>query len=132
MRTRRAPAQTKWTALHRAADRGWVDIVRLLLHNGANARVTTTSSGETALHLAAAHGHADITRELLKVGADPRLKANNGWTPLHAAMFNNHPEVARALIRAGADPDEVNKVSSEPRATPPLPACPSSRAPPGQ
>ena len=43
---------TKWTALHRASDRGWFDIVRVLLQSGAtvwvNLCMDTSSKGGTA------------------------------------------------------------------------------------
>eukprot|EP01043_Picozoa_sp_COSAG02_P018221 COSAG02_NODE_845_length_16583_cov_7.718272_3_plen_407_part_00 len=90
-----------------AADRGWVNVLRVLLQNGASPARKTETGADTPLHLAAARGHTDITRELLRGGADYRAKARNGWTPLHAAMFHNHTEVARLLIRAGADPIEA-------------------------
>ena len=48
------PATVQRTALHRAADRGWVDICRILVRHGAAVNRTTGTSGETALHLAAA------------------------------------------------------------------------------
>ena len=84
-----------------------MNVLRVLLQNGASPARKTETGADTPLHLAASRGHADITRELLRGGADYRAKARNGWTPLHAAMFHNHTEVARLLIRAGADPIET-------------------------
>ena len=104
--------RTAWTALHRAADRGWVNVLRVLLQNGASPARKTETGSDTPLHLAAARGHADITRELLRGGADYRARARNGWTPLHAAMFHSHTDVARLLIRAGADPIEATQRGS--------------------
>ena len=60
--------RTQWTALHRSADRGWLNVLRVLLSAGANPGRTTETGRDTALHLAAARGHADIARELLKGG----------------------------------------------------------------
>ena len=99
---------TARTALHRAADRGWVDIVALLIRHGADANIATSHSGETALHLAASRDHAECVRELLKAGGDPRLKNINGWTALHNAMYHNNVDVAKLLIRSGANPTELN------------------------
>ena len=99
---------TRWTPLHRASDRGWIDIVRLLLQAGASIDVATTSGGEIPLHIAASKGHANIVREFLKMGIFPNYKAKNGWTALHFAMFKGNESVARTLLRAGADPDLTN------------------------
>lgn len=107
--------RTQWTALHRSADRGWINVLRVLLSNGANPGRTTETGRDTPLHLAAARGHADIARELLKGGADFRVRARNGWTPLHSATFHNHADVQRVLIRAGADPIEKTERGSTTR-----------------
>jgi hypothetical protein len=54
-----------WTPLHDAAYNGHVEIVRLLLQNGAelNAR---SNEGSTPLHIAARHGNIDIFHLLVE------------------------------------------------------------------
>ena len=67
------------TLLHYVIWHGYIDIVRILLDNGAdiNAR---DNSGRTPLHYAIIYGYIDIVRILLNNGADINAKNNNGWT----------------------------------------------------
>ena len=106
---------TKWTALHRASERGRTEIVQLLLGAGANHLLQTASGGDTPLHLAADRGHASTVQELLRAGADPRAKSKRGWTALHAALYSNRTQVVRDLLRAGADPEDENDQGLTPR-----------------
>ena len=103
-----AAGRTRWTPLHRDADRGHVHIVRILCAANANPNIRTETGGDTPLHIAAAKGDSASVAELLRVGADPRLKAKNGWTPLHAAMFYQHEDAVRVLMRNGADPTNLD------------------------
>ena len=59
------------TLLHRAADFGHVDVVRLLLDEGVGIAVQTRF-GKTAMQLAASRGHQSIVLLLLDNGADPQ------------------------------------------------------------
>ncbi|EQC38580.1 hypothetical protein SDRG_04283 [Saprolegnia diclina VS20] len=68
------------TPLHRAAFRGSVASVRLLLAHGADANLPDTSFGDlrTALHKAASEGHDDIVALLLSAQADPTARDATG------------------------------------------------------
>jgi hypothetical protein len=57
------------TALSFAADRGHVEIVRLLLERGADVNAKDTFYGATPLVWAATNGHAEVARILLARGA---------------------------------------------------------------
>eukprot|EP00242_Pyramimonas_sp_CCMP2087_P001271 CAMPEP_0198227982 /NCGR_PEP_ID=MMETSP1445-20131203/111440_1 /TAXON_ID=36898 /ORGANISM="Pyramimonas sp., Strain CCMP2087" /LENGTH=101 /DNA_ID=CAMNT_0043908201 /DNA_START=12 /DNA_END=313 /DNA_ORIENTATION=+ len=57
------------TALMGAAQGGHTEVVRELLHKGADANATD-DDGETALMRAAWKGHTEVVRELLQKGAD--------------------------------------------------------------
>ncbi|KAL8275295.1 hypothetical protein Esti_000744 [Eimeria stiedai] len=67
----------RMTALHFAADRGFVDIVRLLIDRGADVN-HTDDSGETPLHVAIAADQDEIVAMLIDAGADTSIKNNEG------------------------------------------------------
>lgn len=58
------------TALHLAAQRGHVGVVRLLLEAACDLHLVTLKQHETALHLAADHGHPEVVALLLEMKAE--------------------------------------------------------------
>ncbi len=84
------------TPLIKAAEKGYTEIVRLLL---ADSRITSDDinkgvNGITALGFAVYNGHRDIVRLLL---ADPRTDVNKE-NPLMLALKRGHVEICRLLI----------------------------------
>jgi hypothetical protein len=97
--------RTGWTALHSSADRGRLNVLKVLLAVRADPGLRT-ARGATALALASASGHTECVKALLDAGADPAQAAGRSdRTALHGAMRLNRPEVVRALVACGADPD---------------------------
>ena len=91
---------TRDTLLIEAADNGHVDMVKLLIENGADVNL----KGEAwygPLHAAAANGHIEVVKILLENGADVNIFHQN--KPLHNAAMNGHIEVAEILLDNGAD-----------------------------
>lgn len=86
------------TLLHYAANRGYLDIVTLLLKKGAdiNAR---DKDGRTPLHEAMAYRRYDVARFLVENGADMTLKNKNGETPLISIVFMDNRKLAVDLVR---------------------------------
>jgi hypothetical protein len=126
------PFRYNRTALSFAADRGSVDVVRLLLDKGANPEATDTFYNQTALAWASQPAqtrkpeHAEVVKLLLAKGAKGAARAfgaavsagdvpmvqvilDAGGLPpallnesLAAARKANKPEIAAALEKAGA------------------------------
>lgn len=78
---------------HWAADRGFIDILRVLLKYGLNVNITDTEN-QTALHYAVSCGHVDCTELLLANGAKVDIKDNDGVDPLSLA----NDDVIRKLL----------------------------------
>lgn len=91
------------TALHYAALRNDVEIVRLLLHAGADAKAQTRIGGLTPLYLAAGAGNAASIAELLKAGANPNaVNSVNGATALMKSAAAGDAESVNLLVSHGA------------------------------
>ena len=74
----------------------------ILLAEGADAKICSTTNGAIALHDAAFNGSTACLRLLLRAGADVNARGNNGGTPLHAASNKGRVDAAKLLIAAGA------------------------------
>ncbi|VUZ95856.1 acyl-CoA-binding protein, putative [Plasmodium vivax] len=66
-------------ALHYACDRGYLDIVKVLIELGADVNADD-SCGDTALHIAAYSGQTEIIKYLTSAGADVNRKNSEGLT----------------------------------------------------
>jgi ankyrin repeat protein len=93
------------TALNYAASKGNLEIVKILLKNGASMERKSVG-GHTALHWAAQDGHPEVARFLLGNGSPIDAKNNAGETPLMLAAAMNHGDIARLLLDHGASLDE--------------------------
>ena len=95
---------TKASAMMGPAQRGHINIVRLLIQAGANAKYET-SSGDSALQLASSKGHTGIVTLLVEEGgAIVDSPDSDGNTPLISAAFAGQPATVRELLRLGANP----------------------------
>jgi uncharacterized protein len=98
------------TALHWAADKGDVELARLLLVAGANVRASTRIGAYTPVFLAARSGHAAVVKTLLEAGADTKAGSPSGTTPLMVAAASGHAEAVAVLLEHGADPNATESV----------------------
>ena len=94
--------QTGQTALHFAASKAQLDIVRSLVSHGASARVKD-KRGQLPLHRAAATGNVPISKLLLESRSPVNATDIDGCTALHHAIAEGHGDTALALLQAGAD-----------------------------
>ena len=100
------------TPLHWPAHNGYIEIVRLLLEHGADARAHEINwIGGTSLHWASER-HPHIAQLLLNAGADVNARVvrpgshHLGGTPLHwcARQKDDCAEVIAVLLKNGGDP----------------------------
>jgi len=96
-----------------------VDMLRLLVEQGANPNGVVNQLEGTPLSIAAKSGDVDKVRFLLQVGADPHFCTSSGYTPLIQAVYGQRPtrpQVVR-LLDAGADPNVVTSFGESPLGT---------------
>ncbi|MCP4133998.1 MAG: DUF1963 domain-containing protein [bacterium] len=94
------------TALYSSVINRFVDMVRLLLDNGAYLDYRD-HNGATPLIMAAESGNLQIVTLLLDAGADISICDNFGRTALTTAVYRNHPEVVQVLLERGEKPDAI-------------------------
>ena len=93
------------TVLISASARGLVDIVKILLDNGADQHLAEPMHGQLPIHRAAEGGHLEVIKLLLKRGADTVLQPDGmGQTPLHFAAEEGRIETVKYLLENGARP----------------------------
>uniref|UniRef100_A0A6P7GYX0 Uncharacterized protein LOC114342383 isoform X1 n=1 Tax=Diabrotica virgifera virgifera TaxID=50390 RepID=A0A6P7GYX0_DIAVI len=125
-----------WTPLHFAVQRSLIDVVDILLQNGASIILTAQNlpvllrmprkvralygicykvvnddnihvdSGSTVLHQAAELPTTDIAKLILDKGADINAQNSRGKTALHIAVENSQRDMVKFLILNGAN---INK-----------------------
>lgn len=93
-------------ALVRAAGRGNLGLVRLLIEAGAEVDDACGCVDQESPLVAAVNiGAADVVQFLLAHGASPNATAfDGGSTALHVAVHRNRHDLVRMLLSAGVDP----------------------------
>lgn len=92
-----------YTALHIASLHGQVDIVKLLLNNGAIPNIVTRK-GLTPLHLACQTGRLEIVKLLLQCkGSQVNAQDVKGNTALHYACGARDARIVEILVKNKAD-----------------------------
>ena len=85
-----------------------LEMLKIALAGGGNARAVTSPYDGTALIAAAHRGHVEIVRALIAAKAPLNHVNNLGWTALLEAVVlgnggANHTATVEALVKAGAD-----------------------------
>lgn len=101
-------------ALQIAAEKGFLETVRILLGYGANTAIKD-SDGRTALYLAAAKGYVKIVKRLLQASLplSESLGSSIHGSALHVALEAKHSGVAVLLIGDGADPHQKRQIDNK-------------------
>jgi ankyrin repeat protein len=90
------------TPLAVAAERGHIEVMKLLLDAGA--KVNANPDGYTPLMRACCGKQPEAAKILLAAGADPNLQRHDGQRALHLAAKNDCAKCAELLLAHGADP----------------------------
>ena len=101
------------TALHWAAQKGDVELAKILLYAGANVRATTRIGGYTPLLMASKNGDAAMIGTLSVAGADPNGATSNGTTALMLAAAAGKPDAVTMLVEHGANVNAKENARNE-------------------
>jgi ankyrin repeat protein len=88
---------------------GAAQIVRALVHAGADVDAHLGAKQCTALHMAARRGNVEVAAALLDCGAHIEARDTLGETPLRRAVNCNQVDVAALLVARGADIHSVSR-----------------------
>ncbi|QRW16388.1 ankyrin repeats [Rhizoctonia solani] len=104
-----AAPRTGLTALHAAASRGKVAVVRWLIEECGAMSDLEDKEGETSLHKAALNGHLSVVTYLLgpEAKADVHAQDADGWTALHNACSKGYLDIVRYLCESAGAADQL-------------------------
>jgi ankyrin repeat protein len=105
----RRPDAQGFYPIHRAADQGHSEVIRVLLGAGADVNTPHATVQATPLEYAAMNGHLDAVRTLMAAGAMVDSVDIAGRTPLMWAAWKGKAEVVQELLKHGADVSRKNK-----------------------
>lgn len=100
----RATNQILDFALLNATTEGNLELIKVLVSNGASLETRSADSGSTPLDRAAYHGHYDVVSYFIEKGSNiNHARPQTGITPLYIASENNHKVIVELLIKHGAN-----------------------------
>ncbi|XP_030849481.1 ankyrin repeat domain-containing protein 50-like [Strongylocentrotus purpuratus] len=103
--------QDDLTPLQAAASNGRLDVVQVLIGQGADIK-SASNDGVTPLHVASLKGHLDVF--LIGQGAVLNKVGRDGSTPLEVASIKGHVDVVQFLIGQKADLNRAGNDGSTP------------------
>lgn len=96
-----------------AAYDGHIDLVELLINEGANLD-TKTEYGSTALMAASIHNNSDVVSFLINSGANLDIQNNKGETALYVAAYEGQLKNIELLIAKNANMDIKDNIGVTP------------------
>ena len=101
----------QWTSVHEAVEKGFEDVLELLLNAcpGKEAFLKESAEGETILHIACRKGHykcfETIAAKMKRLGMSlsQRDAGEHGNTPLMTAAIGGHKNILQKLEQFGVD-----------------------------
>lgn len=101
------------TALALATFSGQLDVMNVLLSNGADQNATN-SNGYTPLAIAVRKGNFEAAKMLLEFEADPNIPDQEGRTPIFSACRENRLDLVKLLVEHNAAVEIADKYSRTP------------------
>ena len=95
-------------SLENAASTGRIELIKLLLIEGADVNQRLGSRNPSALHEAVRGNYLNVAEFLISVGANVNALGGGENTPLHHAVELNHLEMTKLLIKHGANLEMTN------------------------
>ncbi|XP_078398534.1 ankyrin repeat domain-containing protein 6b [Cetorhinus maximus] len=99
------------TALHLAAYKGHIDVVRILLKASCDLDIQDDSN-QTALHRAAIVGNTEVISALILEGCALDRQDKDGNTALHEACWHGFSQSVKLLVKAGANVHAKNQAGN--------------------
>eukprot|EP00943_MAST-04B_sp_MAST-4B-sp1_P006692 g6692.t1 len=98
------------TALYIGVFNNNIELIELLVDNGADVDSIVTVTGETSLGVATRNNNTEIVNILIKKGACiNRQIGESGDTVLHRATYKNYPGLLNLFLNNGGDVNVKNK-----------------------
>lgn len=91
-----------------------MEVIMILLENGADIHMKTIQDGETAIHIACSFSSSSCVKLLLDHGADPHLRDAAGNTSLLIASRCRKCDNMEVLLRYGVDVNVKNYCGNTP------------------
>jgi len=94
-----------------ACQKGYIEIVKILLNDQRVDITKATNSGWTPFHSVCNNGHIEIVKLLLndkRIADINKATDDNGWTPFNCACCNGHIDIVKYLLESGREID-INK-----------------------
>lgn len=94
-----------WSALQIAANKGQLEVVKLLVDKGADLNYKHPITKMTALSLAAIDGYTEVVTYLLSKGADPNIKLRGNVSIVRVVRDEGNTAMVDLLLKNGAKDD---------------------------